>query len=171
MWLGECGMKKIIGSLLLLLLIGVAFYQVLNQPDTPVKADEGKEAVDFTLKDPDGKEITLSDYKGKKVLLNFWATWCNPCKKEMPDMEKIHQSHPDVVVLAVNIDSDQDIKGFMSDLKLTFRTGLDVDGEVNKKYKVVSIPTSFFINEEGVINKKVVGVMEYKQMEEHIANM
>jgi peroxiredoxin len=164
-------MKKIIGSLLLLILIGVAFYQVLNQPDTPVQAGEGNEAIDFTLKDPDGKEISLSDYKGKKVLLNFWATWCNPCKKEMPDLEKIHQSYPDVAVLAVNIDSNQDIKGFMTDLKLTFPTVLDVDEKVNKGYNVVSIPTSFFINEKGVIEKKVVGIMEYKQMKENIENM
>ena len=122
-------MKKIIGSLLLLILIGVAFYQVLNQPEKSAEAGVGNQAVDFTLKNPDGKEITLSDYKGKKVLLNFWATWCNPCKKEMPDMEKIHQSYPDTVVLAVNIDSDKDIKGFMNKLKLTFPTVLDIQGE------------------------------------------
>ncbi len=164
-------MKKIIGSLLLISLIGMAFYQVLNQSDPPAKADEGSKAVDFTLKNPDGKEITLSDYKGKKVLLNFWATWCNPCKKEMPDMEKIHQSNPDVVVLAVNIDSEQDIKGFMNNLNLSFQTVLDIDGEVNKNYKVVSIPTSFFINEEGIIHKKVVGLMDLEQMEKHIGNM
>ena len=164
-------MKKIIGSLLLLILIGVAFYQVLNQPDMPVEAGEGNEAVDFTLKDPDGKEITLSDYKGKKILLNFWATWCNPCKKEMPDLEKIHQTYPDVVVLAVNIDSDQDIKGFMNNLELTFPTVLDVDGDVNKKYKVVSIPTSFFIDGDGIIKKKVVGILDYQKMIDHLENM
>lgn len=165
-------MKKIIGSLLLLILIGVAFYGVLNQQDTPVEeAVKGNEAIDFTLKDPDGKEISLSDYKGKKVFLNFWATWCNPCKKEMPEMEKIHQTYPDTVVLAVNIDSEKDIKGFMKNLDLTFPTVLDIDGEVNKKYNVVSIPTSFFINEKGVIEKKVVGLLEYKQMEENIRNM
>ena len=164
-------MKKIIGSLLLFLLIAMAFYQVMNQPDTPVDAEAGNRAVDFTLKDPDGMEIALSDYKGKKVLLNFWATWCNPCKKEMPDMEKLHQSDPDVAVLAVNIDSDKDIKGFMDKLNLTFPTVLDVKGDINKKYNVVSIPTSFFINEEGVIKKKVVGIMEYQQMKKNIENM
>lgn len=171
MWLGEFTMKKIIGSFLLLILIGLAFYGVLKSQDTPVEAGEGNEAINFTLKDPDGKEISLSDYKGKKVFLNFWATWCNPCKKEMPEMEKIHQTYPNVVVLAVNMDSDKDIKGFMKNLDLTFPTVLDVDSEVNKKYKVVSIPTSFFINEKGVIEKKVVGLMEYKQMEENIRNM
>ena len=164
-------MKKIIGSLLLLILIGVAFYQVLNQPDRAVEAGEGNEAIDFTLRDPNGKEITLSDYKGKKVLLNFWATWCNPCKKEMPDMEKIHKAYPGVAILAVNIDTDNDIKGFMNNLNLTFPTVLDVNEDVNKKYNVVSIPTSFFIDENGVIKKKVVGIMDYKQMVDHIENM
>ncbi len=154
-----------------MILIGVAFYGVLNQQDTSVKADKGNEAIDFTLKDPSGKDISLSDYKGKKVFLNFWATWCNPCKKEMPEMEKIHQTYPDVVVLAVNIDSHKDIKGFMKNLNLTFPTVLDIDGDINKKYNVVSIPTSFFINEKGVIEKKVVGLMEYKQMEENVRNM
>ena len=164
-------MKKIIGSLLLLSLIGIAFYQVLNQPDQSVDAVEGNKAIDFTLKNLDGKEISLSDYKGKKVLLNFWATWCKPCKKEMPDMEKLHQDNPDIVVLAVNIDSENNVEEFINNLKLTFPTVLDVEGDVNKTYKVVSIPTSFFINENGVIKEKIVGSMEFKQMEENIENM
>ena len=161
-------MKKIIGSLLLLSLIGIAFYQALNQPDAPAEAVEGNKAIDFTLRDLEGKEISLADYKGKKVLLNFWATWCKPCKKEMPDMEKLHKANPDIVVLAVNIDTENKVKEFMNNLELTFPTVLDVKGDVNKNYKVVSIPTSFFIDEKGMIKKKVVGTMEYDQMQKNM---
>ncbi|WP_455675131.1 redoxin domain-containing protein, partial [Pradoshia sp.] len=77
-------MKKIFGTLLLFGLIGAAFYQIMNQEQKPVGAKLGAQAVDFTLKDLEGQEVSLSDYKGKKVFLNFWATWCNPCKEEMP---------------------------------------------------------------------------------------
>ncbi|WP_455675584.1 TlpA family protein disulfide reductase, partial [Pradoshia sp.] len=128
----------------------------------------GAQAVDFTLKDLEGQEVSLSDYKGKKVFLNFWATWCNPCKEEMPEMEKIHQKYEDVVILAINLDTDKDIQGFMDEHALTFKALLDVDEVVNKQYQVVSIPTSFFIDEEGIIRKKVQGILDYEMMEENI---
>ncbi len=161
-------MKKIIGTLLLFGLIGAAFYQIMNQEQKPVGAKLGAQAVDFTLKDLDGQEVSLSDYKGKKVFLNFWATWCKPCKEEMPEMEKIHQNYEDVAILAINLDTDEDIQGFMDEHGLSFKALLDVDEEVNKQYQVVSIPTSFFIDEEGIIRKKVQGILDYEMMEENI---
>ncbi len=161
-------MKKIIGTLLLFGLIGAAFYQIMSQDEKPVGAKLGAQAVDFTLKDLEGQEVSLSDYKGKKVFLNFWATWCKPCKEEMPEMEKIHQNYEDVVILAINLDTEKDIQGFMDEHGLSFKALLDVDEEVNKQYQVVSIPTSFFIDEEGIIRKKVQGILDYEMMEENI---
>ncbi len=161
-------MKKIFGTLLLFGLIGAAFYQIMNQEQKPVGAKLGAQAVDFTLKDLEGQEVSLSDYKGKKVFLNFWATWCNPCKEEMPEMEKIHQKYEDVAILAINLDTDEDIQGFMDEHGLSFKALLDVDEVVNKQYQVVSIPTSFFIDEEGIIRKKVQGILDYEMMEENI---
>ena len=161
-------MKKIFGILLLFGLIGAAFYQILNQDEKPAGAKVGAPAADFTLEDLEGNKVSLSDYKGKKVFLNFWATWCEPCKQEMPEMEKIHETYEDVVVLAINLDTEKDIQGFMDEHGLTFQALLDVDEEVNDQYEVVSIPTSFFIDEEGIIRKKIVGVLDYEKMEENI---
>ena len=161
-------MKKFFGILLLFGLIGAAFYQIMNQEEKPAGAKLGAEAADFTLKDLEGHEVSLSDYKGKKVFLNFWATWCDPCKEEMPEMEKIHQKYEDVVILAINLDTEKDIQGFMDEHDLTFQALLDVEEKVNDQYEVVSIPTSFFIDEEGIIRKKVVGILDYEKMEETI---
>ena len=161
-------MKKIFGILLLFGLIGAAFYQILNQDEKPVGAKVGALAADFTLEDLEGNKVSLSDYKGKKVFLNFWATWCEPCKQEMPEMEKIHENYEDVVVLAINLDTEKDIQGFMDEHDLTFQALLDVEEEVNDQYEVVSIPTSYFIDEEGIIRKKIVGVLDYEKMEENI---
>ena len=161
-------MKKIFGILLLFGLIGAAFYQILNQDEKPAGAKVGAPAADFTLEDLEGNEVSLSDYKGKKIFLNFWATWCEPCKQEMPEMEKIHETYEDVVVLAINLDTHKDIQGFMNEHDLTFQALLDVEEEVNDQYEVVSIPTSYFIDEEGIIRKKIVGVLDYEKMEENI---
>ena len=83
-------------------------------------------------------------------------------------MEKIHQKYEDVVILAINLDTEKDIQGFMDEHDLTFQALLDVEEEVNDQYEVVSIPTSFFIDEEGIIRKKVVGILDYEKMEETI---
>ena len=160
--------KKIIGTLLLFGLIGAAFYQTMNPEEKPAGAKVGAEAADFTLHNLKGQEVTLSDYRGKKVFLNFWATWCEPCKEEMPEMERIHQEYEDVVILAINLDTEQDIQGFMDEHDLTFQALLDTEEKVNDQYEVVSIPTSFFIDEEGFIRKKVMGILDYEKMEETI---
>lgn len=83
-------------------------------------------------------------------------------------MEKIHQKYEDVVILAINLDTEKDIQGFMDEHDLTFQALLDVEEKVNDQYEVVSIPTSFFIDEEGIIRKKVVGILDYEKMEETI---
>ena len=83
-------------------------------------------------------------------------------------MEKIHENYEDVVVLAINLDTEKDIQGFMDEHDLTFQALLDVEEEVNDQYEVVSIPTSYFIDEEGIIRKKIVGVLDYEKMEENI---
>ncbi|MEH7109626.1 redoxin domain-containing protein, partial [Bacillus sp. JJ1764] len=105
----------------------------------------GSKAPDFELKTLTGETVKLSELKGKKVMLNFWATWCPPCKAEMPDMEKFHSEVGDkVTILAVNIDPQLDVKGFVNEYKITFPILLDTDDGVNGKYQVLSIPTTYF---------------------------
>ncbi|MBM7869138.1 thiol-disulfide isomerase/thioredoxin [Clostridium pascui] len=194
-------MKKITIILVLLLLIGGSVYTVYNynksqvsnpnniintetnssdkkqndnfKNETALKVSKTK-AMDFKLKDLTGKEVSLSDYKGKKVFLNFWATWCSPCKAEMPEMEKLYQEtkNSDLVILAVNLDEEKDtVQKFINSNKYNFPVLLDTGNIVAGKYEVVSIPTSFFIDEEGNIVDKHIGAMTIEDMKNYINNI
>lgn len=132
----------------------------------------GEKAPDFELKTLDGKTAKLSDYRGKKVILNFWATWCPPCKAEMPDIQKYHQEAGDsVVILAVNIDPQYDVQKFVRDTNVTFPVLLDSKDEVNTLYRILTIPTTYFIDEKGIIRSKHLSVMTVETIREHINNM
>ena len=111
-------------------------------------------AIDFKLKDLAGKELSLSDLKGKKVFLNFWATWCPPCKAEMPEIEKLYQETKDsnLVIVAVEIGEPLNtVKSFIDSNKYTFKVLLDPDQSVATQYNIASIPTSYFIDVNGNI--------------------
>ncbi len=124
--------KKIIAAVVLITLLTVAIVQVMdkkeaaNQTTQTASANNeglkvGAKAPDFELKTLTGETVKLSSLKGKKVMLNFWATWCPPCKAEMPEMEQFYkQAGNDVVVLAVNIDPQLDVKGFVDKNGITF---------------------------------------------------
>lgn len=123
-----------------------------------------KQSIPFTLNMLDGKRLTLAHLKGKKVLLNFWTTWCPPCQEEMPQIQSYYETYSkkhNMEVVAINI-TDQDsgvdvIKQFADYYHLTFPIVLDEKGEVSKKYEVLTIPTSFLLDEEGKMIKKIVG--------------
>lgn len=126
--------------------------------------DKGK-AQDFTLRNLDGQDVSLSNFAGKIVFLNFWATWCVPCRKEMPAIEKLYQEFREkgLVVLALNWREDVDkIKPFLEEVKLSFPILLDSDGKVYDAYAAVSllpraIPISYLINQEGMLIGGVLG--------------
>ncbi|MFW2488075.1 TlpA family protein disulfide reductase [Clostridium chromiireducens] len=131
-------------------------------------------AIDFKLKDLSGNELSLSDLKGKKVFLNFWATWCPPCKAEMPEIEKLYQEtkDSDLVIIAVEIGEPLDtVKPFIENNKYNFKVLLDPDQSVATKYSISSIPTSYFIDEEGNIVSKHVGGMNIDQMKAYIKTL
>jgi len=136
-------------------------------------------AIDFTLVDQYGNEHTLSDYKGKVVFLNFWATWCPPCQREMPDIEELYQefnqNKDDIVILGVanpsseefpyNQDvSQEEIIEFLEENEYSFPTVFDVTGEVFANYYVYSFPTTFFIDKEGNILGYAPGMMTKDMM-------
>ena len=119
-------------------------------------------APDFTLETLDGESVTLSDYRGKVVLVNFWATWCPPCKAEMPAFEETYNDYAnkDFVILAVNAtqqDNLASITSFQAEYGLSFPIALDNDNTVYRAYQVRSLPTSFFVDKEGVISEVVIG--------------
>jgi thiol-disulfide isomerase/thioredoxin len=131
---------------------------------------EGGEAPDFELTTLDGKTIKLSDYRGKKVILNFWATWCPPCKAEMPHMQNFYEENKDkgVEILAVNLTNMDkgidDIQTFVKDYSLTFPIPLDEEGVAGTTYQAFTIPTSYILDEKGIITKKIVGPMDENMM-------
>ena len=119
-------------------------------------------APDFTLETLDGESVTLSDLRGQAVLVNFWATWCPPCRAEMPAFQEAYKDYEEqgFVIVAVNAtlqDNPADIAAFIAEYGLSFPVVLDVEGEANRLYQVQSLPTSFFIDKEGVISEVVIG--------------
>lgn len=128
------------------------------------KPIKGVSPPDFTLKTLDGKEVSLSDYRGKIVFLNFWATWCPPCRSEMPSMEKLYQKFKDedFVMLAVSLrENKEKVENFMRDYKLNFPALLDSTGKVGNTYMVRSIPTTYLISRHGDIIGKAIGARNW----------
>ncbi len=118
----------------------------------------GDRALDFTLKTTAGKTVTLSELRGKKVILNFWATWCPPCKDEIPIFQEFHDKQKeDVTMLAVNIDPQYNVKQYEDNMGITFPVLLDEDDKINSAYDILTVPTTFIIDEKGVIIHKKVG--------------
>ncbi|WP_002146326.1 redoxin domain-containing protein [Bacillus cereus] len=138
----------------------------------------GKSAPDFELTKLDGTNVKLSDLKGKKVILNFWATWCGPCQQEMPDMEAFYKEHKEKVeILAINYTpsekggGEEKVSNFAKEKGITFPILLDKNIDVTTAYKVITIPTSYFIDTKGVIQDKFIGPMTQKEMEKRIEKL
>jgi peroxiredoxin len=169
--------KKVIAAIGLIALFTVAIVQAMDKPadenaSTNAGISTGVKAPDFELKQLDGTKVKLSELQGKKVILNFWATWCPPCEAEMPAMQKYFDERPeDVVILAVNIDPHLDVQKFIDERKITFPIPLDEDDDVNSLYQVISIPTTYFIDTKGIIQYKHIGAMTYDLMKKNIENM
>jgi len=119
----------------------------------------GRAAPDFTLQTTAGESITLSDLRGKVVVLNFWATWCPPCRAEMPALQEVYDARrADVIVLAVNQNEPPSlVEDFGREQGLTFPLLLDPDYVVNDDYRVSLLPSTFFIDRAGVIRDIVYG--------------
>lgn len=122
------------------------------------------EVEDFQLNTIDHKQMKLSDFKGKKVLINFWTTWCPPCKEEMPHLNEYYKEFAkehNVEILAINITDEEilvsDVEKFAQKNNIKFPILLDETGKVSIDFRVISIPTSFIVNEEGNIIEKVTG--------------
>ena len=119
-------------------------------------------APDFTLPSLDGTQIALSKLKGQVALINVWATWCPPCRAEMPTIETVYEQYRDqgFTVLAVDLQEDpRSVAAFMRQYKLTFPALLDLDGEVSRTYQAFSLPSSFFVDKQGVIRAVYRGPM------------
>ncbi|SDC32159.1 Peroxiredoxin [Pelagirhabdus alkalitolerans] len=190
-------MKKWIIMAVLLGLFGWAVYDFLDEGDDVTADDfevtdetdlEGDGAIDsdsiglnigdtapnFELETLSGDTIQLSDYRGERVMLNFWGTWCPPCRAEMPDMQRFYENE-DVEILAVNLttteSSRQDVDDFIEDFELTFTIPMDDTNDIAMLYEIRPVPTTFMIDSNGVIQHKALGALNYEQMVESLSVM
>lgn len=165
-------MKKWIIIVVVVGLFGWAAYDFLGKDgeeefEAEVGLEKGNIAPDFELETLDGEAVKLSDYRGEKVLLNFWATWCPPCRAEMPDMQKVHEENrDDGVILAVNVreteQSDTNVKNFIDEYGISFEVLSDADTVVSNIYNAHQLPTSYFIDSEGRIDNLAIGAVNYE---------
>ncbi len=169
---------RVVFILLAVVLLGLLSVQSCTSSSTS-GVNVGELAPDFTLVDLEGNQVSLSDFRGKTVFINFWTQWCPPCREEMPAIEALYQQYKDkdVVVIGVDILTSEIIKGYdendvrqyvqQSGYSWTFV--LDTTGEVTASYGVTLIPTSFFIDKEGIIRAIQIGAMSKGAMEARLA--
>ncbi len=133
----------------------------------PIKGN--KKTSDFTLKDLKGKEVEIKQFRGKVVFLNFWATWCGPCKEEMPGLEFLHRlfKEKNFVLLTISVDYEgvKPVQEFMSKQQYTFPVLLDPQGETLDLFEVKGIPTTFLIDKKGKMVGKAIGPRDWKSID------
>ncbi|MEB2298462.1 redoxin domain-containing protein [Lysinibacillus xylanilyticus] len=194
-------MKKNIGLLIVVLLvvamIGTYVKQQIDKDREIETASLGKDMderkiglkngdtpPDFTLTSLDGEDVTLSELRGKKVVLNFWATWCPPCKAEMPHMQNYYEQYAkkdNVEIIAVNLteaerDVTEDAKidsvmTFRESFDLTFPILLDQKNSAGLAYQVITIPTTYFIDSNGYIQRAIKGPMNVEMLKSYVDAM
>ncbi len=133
---------------------------------TPV--DQSLDGLEFTLKDMDGNTHKLSDYKGKTLIINFWASWCPPCREEMPSMERAWQKikNDNIVMLAINVGEDEDtIFTFLGDYPVSFTILMDSTGEVTEHWPIKGLPTTYVVSPEGKLVYRAIGGREWDNNE------
>jgi peroxiredoxin len=159
-------MRRLLAPLLLLLLTAL-LPGCSESPVTPAGGPPavGQVAPDFTLRDLAGNPVSLAGLRGKVVIVNFWATWCPPCRAEMPSMEQLHRelAAEGLVLLAINIEKDgrQTVPRFLASSPHSFPILFDEKEEVQKRYGVYKFPESFVIRKDGVIDDKVIGAIDW----------
>ena len=164
-----------------LILLGVGLYLGIHQiSDEPALASVPGGAVlvvpqelpDLTLQTLDGRSVSLRDLQGKALVVNFWATWCPPCRMEMPDLQAFYQAHldEDVVVVAINAgEAVSLVQPFVDENNLTFDVLLDPDMRAMTAFRVASLPTSFFVDRQGLIRERHGGALTLAEIESSMA--
>lgn len=143
--------------------------ELLPSTDVPAKPQEGFRAPDFALLNLAGQEVSLGDFRGQLVLINFWATWCPPCRAELPAIQAQYQNSDDLVVLGVNFqEKSSDVKPFVEAEGLTFPILLDESGGVALMYRARGLPTSFLVDAEGIVTAVHIGPMTDSQLEDYV---
>jgi len=151
-----------IHTLLVLLLFSVCSPAQAQESLTPMQPP--KPAPVFKLPDMDGEVFSLQQYRGKPVIINFWATWCPPCREELPSMNRAWQKIKDdnIAMIAINVGEDEDtIFSFMGDYPIDFQMLMDQDGNTIKQWPIKGLPTTFVIDPQGRMAYRAIGGREW----------
>ena len=174
---------RYVTGLLLILLLGLVAGctpapDITRQPgpplagELPAAPEVGRLAPDFTLTDLEGNTVSLSGLRGKTVFLNFWATWCPPCREEMPEIEAVYQQYREQGVVVIGVDllePEEDVLSFVREGGYSWTFVIDTTGAVGRRYGVNAIPASFFVDKNGVIRSVQTGPMSRQRMASHLA--
>jgi thiol-disulfide isomerase/thioredoxin len=154
----------LLGGLVLGLALGAVVLLMPNR--TPAETARvlpptvGSPVADFSLDTLDGRRVSLAGWKGRPVLINFWATWCPPCREEMPLLEQVAKRYPNLVVAGVNAGESQDLVApFVDEFGITFPILLDSAEDVTNRYFVHSFPATFFVDADGVLRAQHIGLL------------
>lgn len=163
------------GIILVLLVVAIAYTVYATATKDKVKVLKvGSQAPDFELVDLDGNTHRLSDYEGQGVFLNFWGTWCEPCKKEMPAMDRQYTEYKNqgVQILAVNIaQSEFEVQKFIKSLNVHFPVVIDKTKSVMTAYNIRPLPTTILVNPEGKVEKIITGEMTEAQIASYMQSI
>ncbi|MDH7486022.1 MAG: TlpA disulfide reductase family protein [Anaerolineae bacterium] len=166
--LSGCGSDQVALPAVAPEIAGPLLPSLAEPPAEPRPAVElGRYAPDFTLTDLNGEAVSLSDWRGQVVLLNFWASWCAPCRQEMPLLQATYSAYADdgLVVLAVNMGEEKRrVENFAADLALTFPVLTDEEITAGTLYRVRGAPTTYFIDRDGVIRQRYVGPLSAEML-------
>ncbi|MBT2582861.1 redoxin domain-containing protein [Planococcus sp. ISL-109] len=185
-------MKKMILGVIITAMVGWTIYDLLLSDEEAAQEPEiaetetaqpevtgvavGDLAPDFELMTMDGETVRLSDYRGQRVFINFWATWCPPCRAEMPDMQQLYEEQDvPVEILAINLteteQSEENITSFVEDFGLTFPILMDTNSETAHTYKVKAVPASYMIDSTGHISFVAPGALNMEFMAREVEKM
>jgi thiol-disulfide isomerase/thioredoxin len=155
-------MQKLFLITLTVIALGLGLSLIARGDDSDTNSLVGKAAPEIALKTLDGQDFTLSDQKGKVVVLDFWATWCPPCRASLPHVQSVSQDKAlaakNVIVCAVNErESADDVNKFLQDNHYTFKVAMDASGSAGSGYKVTGIPTTVIVGTDGIIKNVFIG--------------
>ena len=134
----------------------------------------GKKAPSFVAPKVGGQLVSLENYKNKPLVLNFWASWCPPCRDETPGMERIWRKYEDqgVVILGINVqDGEKEAERYISEFGVTFSNALDLDGSITVDYGVTGLPVTFFIDNDSVVTGRWVGSISEDRLDNWVSNL
>ncbi len=167
-------------AIIAIIVVSIGLIELRKPRQSPISSSDknvgisiGKTAPDFELLDLSGKSVKLNDFRGKNIILNFWASWCPPCREEMPEFQRIYSENQDkIVVVGVNLqESKENAEAFVKKLGITFPILLDPDAQVKDMYNVFTQPVTYFIDSNGKIVDKKFGPLTTEEIDEKIAKM